>query len=139
MSVVTRSAAQDLRPLTPARRHNAEHLTFSTPSANLYEENEHSLWSSSFTSQHGPCEVGLLPRRVLIPSQPTPRAPTQKVSKSRAVEAGGASLRRSHLQQLCRCHGRPMRYVAACACHGKRVMDGRRELGVLRWVSGGCR
>ncbi len=48
---------QDLRPLTPARRHNAEHLTFSTPSANLYEENDHSLWSSSFTSQQGPCEV----------------------------------------------------------------------------------
>ena len=60
-----RAAAQDLRLLTPAPRHNAEHLTFSTPSANLYEENEHSLWSSSFTSQHGPCEVRLLPNKLL--------------------------------------------------------------------------
>ena len=60
LPAVNRSAAQDLRPLTPARRHNAEHLTFSTPSANLYEENDHSLWSSSFTSQQGPYEVGLL-------------------------------------------------------------------------------
>ncbi|CAL5227508.1 g10493 [Coccomyxa viridis] len=51
-----RKTTEDLRPLTPARRHNAEHLTFSTPSANLYEENDHSLWSSSFTSQQGPCE-----------------------------------------------------------------------------------
>ena len=57
---MNRSAAQDLRPLTPARRQDAEHLTFSTPSANLYEENDHSLWSSSFTSQQGPYEVGIL-------------------------------------------------------------------------------
>ena len=49
--------AQDMRPLTPPVKRSMENLTFSTPSAHLYEDNEHSLWSSSFTSDRAACEA----------------------------------------------------------------------------------
>lgn len=58
----TLAHVQDMRmPMTPMARRQADALTFSTPSANLYEENDHSLWSSSFTSDLGAPEVRPLP------------------------------------------------------------------------------
>ena len=57
--------AQDMRPLTPPVKRSMENLTFSTPSAHLYEDNEHSLWSSSFTSERGACEAR--PRSPTLP------------------------------------------------------------------------